>query len=117
MIPRKQSKYKEFSSVARHKISIQSKTCSVDGAGGTVETWVDKYPNISAFVAPYFADQQWRYRSVGVDCTHMIKIRGIFLVSIKDRIYFKGRILEILTIEDLQEINFIKEIFCRELSE
>lgn len=116
MIVRKQSKYKEFSSAARHKITIQRRTCTPDGVGGIVESWNNIYTNISAFVAPYFADQQWRYRGVSTDCTHMIKIRGKFIVSVADRIYFKSRIFEVLTVEDLQEMNMIKEVFCKEIS-
>ena len=109
---RKQSKYKDFASVARHKITVQSFDCISDGAGGRVNTYTDKYINISAFVAPYYADQVFHWKRENTEVTHMVKVRGRFDINRNDRIIFKNRILDVLTVEDLQENFIIKEMFA-----
>ena len=45
----------------------------------------------------------------------MVKVRGRFDINRNDRIIFKNRILDVLTVEDLQENFIIKEIYCKEV--
>lgn len=116
MIPRKQSKYKEFASASPHIIDIERKSgCVSDGLGGFVESWIKQATNVFCFLAPYFSDQIYTYKSTHVECTHVVKIRGYVDVIEKDRIVYGTRIFEVMTVEDLQERKYITEIYCKEL--
>jgi SPP1 family predicted phage head-tail adaptor len=105
---------KSFASEARHKIDIQCKTYNPDGEGGGDMAWTTIHPNVSAAIYPIRASQVFEYKSIGVDATHLIKTRAYIPISEKDRILFQGRIFEILTIENLQESNYINVITCKE---
>jgi SPP1 family predicted phage head-tail adaptor len=101
----------------RHYIVIQSKTSTTDEEGGFTETWADG-DTVSAAIYPIRAQQQYEYRSINVDATHFIKIRGEIIVSEENRIKFKvgatTRYFEILTIENIQERGIMKFITCLE---
>jgi len=100
----------------RHRIAIQSYDKNSDGEGGYTRDWnTDKL--IWAAIYPVKASQVFEYRSINVEATHVIKIRGLE-TAINDtyRFLFGTRVFEILTIENLQERNFVKVLLCKEIS-
>jgi SPP1 family predicted phage head-tail adaptor len=104
---------KTLSSEKKHRISIERNVLTDDGAGGFSEAWtvVDE---LWGAVSPIQAWQQYRNASVGVDTSHHIKVHGRAEILETDRLLFKDRVFEILTIEDIQEREILKLITCKE---
>lgn len=96
-------------------VYIQTRTNTTDGEGGFTQTWAtgDMHP---AAISPIQAKQQFINKSVGVDATHLIKIRGAISIDEKEnRFLFGARIFEIMTVEDIQERGIVKVITCKEV--
>lgn len=107
-------KFKSFASEAQHRVNIQAKTSFSDGEGGHTESWSNAYTNISAAIIPIRSQQVFEYKSINVDATHFIKLAGYIGITELHRIVFGSRIFEVLTVEDLQERDFIKWVTCKE---
>lgn len=105
---------KTFASEARHYITIQSLVRVHDYEGGEEATYIDE-KQVAAVISPIQARQQFNYKSVGVDATHLIKVRGLIDITEKNRIKFGTRLFEILTIEDIQELGVLKVCTCKEV--
>jgi len=71
---------KTISSELKHRITIQELSVLADGEGGFIESW-DDVETVFAAVYPISAKQVFEYRSVGVDATHIIKVRGDIDIS------------------------------------
>lgn len=108
---------KSLATELRHYITIQYLSKLSDGEGGYVESWHSR-SNIAAAIYPIRAEQLFEYRSINVQATHIIKIRGKIDLTEVDRIYWnvKEKIFEILTIENIQEQDWVKVITCKERS-
>lgn len=63
------------------------------------------------------AKQVLEYKSVNVEASHLIKIRGEIAVSELNRVVVGSRIFEILNVEDIQERGIVKWISCKERRE
>jgi SPP1 family predicted phage head-tail adaptor len=107
-------KFKSFASEAQHRVSVQVKNPTADGEGGFRESWSDVYTNISAAIIPIRAQKVFELRSVNVDATHFVKLNGYITITELHRIKYGSRIFEVLTVEDLQERDFIKWVTCKE---
>jgi len=108
---------KTLATELRHYITIQYLTKLEDGEGGYIESWHSR-PKIAAAIYPIRAAQVLEYRSINVEASHIIKIRGKIDLTEVDRIYWdvKEKIFEILTIENIQEQDWVKWITCKERS-
>ena len=108
---------KSLATELRHYITVQYLSKLSDDEGGYTESWHNK-PNIAAAIYPIKAEQVAEYRSINVEATHIIKIRGKIDLTEVDRIYWnvKDKIFEILTIENIQEQDWLKVITCKERS-
>ncbi len=95
---------KTLSTVLRHRVNIQTATRTADGEGGLSITWATVSANVPASVDPIQARQIFQNRSVDVDATHVIKMRGDVTISEIQRIEWNGRTFEILVIENINEI-------------
>ena len=106
---------KTIATEARHRITIQAKNSTTDGEGGFADSWTDD-TTCWAALYPMHAVQQYLYKSVNVDATHLIKIRALSMDVFPEwnRIKFGTRIFEILTVENIQERDFQKMITCKE---
>jgi len=104
---------KTLASNMRHRISFQTEVATPDDEGGFEKTWVTS-TTVWASISPVLAIKQAEFKSMGVDATHRIKIRGSIPVSEKQRILYGTRIFEILTVENIQETNVESVITCRE---
>ena len=109
----KRERKRSQASQAQHYIYIQRVVRRDDGEGGQSKEWVD-VQRVSAAVLPIRAHQRLEYKTINVDATHLIKIRGRLSLNEKNRFRFNDRIFEILTIEDLQERGFVKVCTCLE---
>jgi len=108
---------KSLATELRHRIVIQYLSKVSDGEGGCVESWHTR-SNVYAAIYPIRAQKVWEYRSINVEATHIIKIRGRIDLTEVDRIYWdvKDKLFEILTIENIQEQDWVKWITCKERS-
>lgn len=101
------------STYLKHSITIKSKVKVSDGEGGFDET-LKNISNVFASVDPLKAEKKAELKSINVDATHLIKVRGYTIISENDIIYFNDREFEVLTIENIQERDFLKFIYCKE---
>lgn len=105
---------KSQASESQHRVTIQERADTTDEEGGFTENWTD-LKTIWASILPIQARQQFVYKSINVDATHLIRIRGMIDVSETiNRVKWGDRIFEILTVENLQERNFVKVLTCLE---
>ena len=104
---------KTLSSEAKHRVVIQTKSSVSDGEGGFTETYTGTATTWAA-ISPIRANQQMEYRSIGVDATHLIKLRGNVSINEADRVVFGSRVFEVLTVENIQERGILKVITCKE---
>lgn len=104
---------KSIATRARHRLDIKTKTSVSDGIGGHTETWATT-STVWGSVAPIKAIQRMEYKTINVDATHLIEIRGLIDIDETSRIYFGDRVFEVLTVENIQEADFLKVITCKE---
>jgi len=100
----------------RHLVWIERRTLTRDGEGGYTEAWARVGGSqIWASVSPIKAVQRLDYQSVEVDATHLLTFGGYDDVEENDRVSFGTRTFEILTIENIQERDFLKVCTCKEM--
>jgi SPP1 family predicted phage head-tail adaptor len=104
---------KTLTTEMRHRVTIQACTRTADGEGGFSQSWVDS-STVWAAIYPMREAQVFEYRSVGVDASHIVKVRGDVPVAEKDRVVFGSRVFEVLTVADVQERGIVKIISCME---
>lgn len=98
----------------RHRIALRNniQTRNPDGSINITkivskECWAAIYPISSK--------QVFEYKSINIEASHLIKIRGKIEISENTQDFlFKNREFEILTVENLQERNIISIIMCKE---
>lgn len=105
---------KSLSSELRHYITIQTASGPLDGEGGETVSWVDTKDCFAA-VLPIQAKQQFNLKSIDVDATHFVKVRGYIDIQEKQRVKFGSRFLEVLTVENIQELDVMKFCVCKEM--
>ena len=97
----------------RHYITIQSQGLTTEEEGGFTENW-STTSSVWAAVYPVKAQQLFEYKSINVDATHIIKVRGDCTINEGDRILFDSRYFEVLTVENIQELGVEKVVTCKE---
>ena len=104
-----------LSSVLKHQIELQQPTESSDGEGGSHKGWVT-VETTWASIDPINAKQRTYYNSLSTEVSHYVKIRGNVRCLDTYQVKFGERILEILTVEDIQERDILKVLICKERS-
>lgn len=106
---------KALATQTREYAFIQRATVTRDGRGGKTEEWANTTaaPHAMAII-PLSAKQKFDYKSINVEATHQIKVRGEIDVTEYDRVLYGTRIFEILTVEDIQERGIVKWLTCKE---
>lgn len=97
----------------KHQITIKTKVKVSDGEGGYEKTF-KIISTAYASVDPLKAEKKAELKSINVDASHLIKVRGYTTLNENDIIYFGNREFEILTIENIQERDFLKFVYCNE---
>lgn len=105
---------KSLATECNKTIYIQTFTDTDDGEGGFAKAWADSASYYWAAVLPMRATQIYNFKSVNVEATHMVKIRGLNSIDESQRIRFGTRIFEVLTVEDVQEREFVKWVMVKE---
>jgi SPP1 family predicted phage head-tail adaptor len=106
---------KSLSTQTRAYAYIQQLTNVDDDRGGFTKSWVNTTVEPHAMaIMPLSAKQIFEYRSLNVEATHFIKIRGEVEVNELNQILYGSREFEILTVEDIQERGIVKWITSKE---
>jgi len=66
---------KTLASEFKHRVMIQELSQVDDGEGGFVDTWTNK-ELVYASISPVSAQQKFELKTIGIDATHIIKVRG-----------------------------------------
>jgi len=105
---------KTLATEMRHRITIQRQLSTTDGDGGFGVTWSD-LSSCFAAIYPKQARQVFKFRTIDVDATHQIRIRRQIEIEELDRIVFKNRVFEVLSIERAIWSDYYKNINCKEV--
>jgi SPP1 family predicted phage head-tail adaptor len=104
---------KTMATELRHRVAIQTLDQTTDNEGGFTSEWTTASEAWAA-VLPIRAAQVFEFRSVNVDATHVVKLRGEVAISEGQRILFDDREFDVLTVEDFQERGIYKWVVCNE---
>jgi SPP1 family predicted phage head-tail adaptor len=102
------------SSRYKKPIMFQKKKLAGDGGGGRARTWEDYAPG-RVKTLPVSAAQRIRGEQVETQITHLLEGRYRKDVDDDMQIVFKGRILKIEWIINVEEENVIHQYGCTEL--
>jgi len=97
----------------RNRITVQRQTFVSDGAGGGTNTWAD-YATIRSFIKPISGNEKLFSMRLEAAVTHRIFIRYRADLTTKDRISYKGRLMQIRALINLEEANKFIEIYAEE---
>lgn len=98
----------------RHRITISDVSHVTDGEGGFTMSLATS-STVWARVKPMRAKQKHEYRSINVEATHLVKVRGGVDVQEEQIITFGTREFEVLTVENEMEENVTKWVMCKEI--
>lgn len=96
-----------------HRIALQKVTKTKDEEGNFNDVWAT-VQTCWARVKPMSSKQKTEYKSVEVEATHLIKVRGSITVEESYQVLFKEREFEILTVDDEKEMGIAKWIVTKE---
>lgn len=97
----------------RNRIKIQRESFTPDGLGGGTNAWAD-YAEIRAFIKPISGSERLYSMRLEANVTHRIFIRYRDDLTTKDRISYKGRLMQIRALINLEEANKFIEIYADE---
>jgi len=113
MIPRQP--VKSLATNARHVIYVLTSARIADGEGGFSTGWIVKTGDpVWADISPIQARQRQEYQTIGVSATHLVRTTGYVDIGEGDRVRFGTREFDVLTVENLQERDFVQVITCQE---
>jgi SPP1 family predicted phage head-tail adaptor len=98
----------------KHRVIIQSPVVAKGAAGGEVITWVH-FRTVYAGVEPRTAKQIFTSAQLVSEISHVVIIRFIPGLSVKQRILYGTRIFEIKNTIDVEEKHERIEIHCKEV--
>ncbi len=106
---------RSLSTISRSYGYIQENNATEETPGRFKDNWTNTSvkPHSMALI-PVSAQQVVEYKSVNVEASHLIKLRGEIEVSEQNRIFIDNRTFEILEIEDIQERGIVNWIECKE---
>ncbi len=97
----------------RHEITIEQPTRTADAFGETLLTWTT-FATTRASVEPISGRELTQAAQVQANYTHRVTIRHRDGLKVDMRIRHRGRVLNIVSIGDIEERERRMEILCRE---
>jgi SPP1 family predicted phage head-tail adaptor len=99
----------------RHRVTIQRFVQSEDdGIGGTVGNWKD-IATIWAKVTPLSSKDVLISQQLKNNATHEVEIRYRIDINAKMRLLYRGRVLDNISIRDIDELRKEIRLLCREV--
>jgi SPP1 family predicted phage head-tail adaptor len=97
-----------------HRLAIQEdKGTAVNALNERVENWATLTTRYGS-IEPLTGRELWTAQQVQADVTHKIRMRSYAGLKPKMRLVFQGRIFNIGSVRNLEEVNEELEIFCKE---
>ena len=97
----------------RHKVSLQSRTTTISALGEASHTW-STYASAWASVEPLTGREFYENRAVRGEVTHKVTMRYRSGVAPEQRIVFRSRNLEIVSVRNIEERDRLIILDCRE---
>jgi len=97
----------------RHRITIQTRTATTDGAGGSTYAWAT-HVTAWASVMPIGARESMMHGGLGGSITHRIRMRYQAGILPSMRVSHRSRILKIEGVRNVDEENRWLELDCVE---
>lgn len=105
---------KSLPTETRHRVAIQAVTNTADGEGGFTQAWVT-LSTVWAAIYPAREVQETGDRTIDVEATHIVRIRGDVTIAEENRLLFGVREFEIISVADFQERGVVYEVQCKEV--
>ena len=101
----------------RHRIIIQVAT-EVQAAttGEVTKTWAT-WQTVWASIEPISGREYWQAQQTHAELTHKLRIRYLPSLTVRHRVLFGTRVLEINAVQNLDERNIEMVLLCREAVE
>jgi len=103
----------------RHRVTVQVPTMAgADGDGGYTETWTEAIPAtwaVSIGAAPRADEEAARAGTTIAQATYVVRGRYRADVTSRARVVFAGRLLNVITVRNLDERRRVLEVICTEV--
>lgn len=97
----------------RHKVALQSRTTTVSALGEASHTW-STYAQAWASVEPLTGREYYENRATQGEVTHKVTMRYRAGIGPEQRIVFRSRNLEIVSVRNIEERDRLLVLDCRE---
>lgn len=97
----------------RHSVIIQTSTPSQSGTGEVTESW-GTFATVKASISPSSGREFFASEQLNAEMSHKVKIRYLSGVTTKMRVLFGSRVLDILSIVNIDEKNHEMILMCKE---
>lgn len=98
----------------KHRITFQELSQSKNEYGELVEEWLD-IKTVWAEIKPVSGNQFFAAKQINSEISHNVYIRCRTDLKPSMRIKFKERVFEILYLMNVNEDNWLMQIYCKEL--
>lgn len=97
-----------------HRVSIERRVIERQDDGSMLPTW-QPVQSCWAKVEPLKGSEFWFAQQTSTEISHKVTMRFIVGCSTKDRLVFRGRILHIKQVRNIDEKNLVTQLMCREV--
>lgn len=97
----------------RRRVTIQSRTLTRDDRGGATPTYATA-ATVWASVEPVTGREVWQAQQAQSNVTHVVTIRHYDGLTVRHRLLFRGRTLNIDSISNFEERDRYMELRCVE---
>jgi SPP1 family predicted phage head-tail adaptor len=98
----------------RHRVTLQRLVLTQGASGDLAQTWED-VTTVWGAVEPLSGREYWQAQQVAAETSIRVRLRYLAGVEQKMRVLYGTRVLEILSIVDLDERHRELQLMCREL--
>ena len=98
----------------RHVCTIEKKTELLDAVGNLVPTWSPWLSNLPCSLRELSGDELWDAAKTKGKAEHVLEMRFVEGLGLKDRFDYEGRTLNIVGIRDPIEMNVLQRCFVTE---
>ena len=104
---------RNFTASLRHKVILEKKTQTSDGAGGYTTTW-EEVATLWTSIEKRRGSERVHHGQLTATSTHIFRLRYTNIITPDMRFCFDGRIFNIRSIENKEERNHQLEIHVEE---
>lgn len=98
----------------RHRVTLQRLVLTQGASGDLTQGWQD-VSTIWAAVEPLSGREYWQAQQIAAETSIRVRLRYMAGVDTKMRVLYGTRVLEILSIVDVEERHRELQLMCREI--